>query len=363
MAAKVVAILVCAQIFLQMISAQCIGAAYDAGWNSRRAAPLAGPALASPLAAVDYPGYSPYTLAASNGGGFAVSSASPIAPTGVVVQSENIYDGPVYVAGHLPFLSVIALEGPLPSLGAGVVSYGCGDGNVAILSEEIAPASPVGPCGYGSIGPGYGPGLYGGPLGFGGCRFGLFYCAAVSRLNVFLAFKITNKISNQIMLLRVIFPMIFQILFKQIAAQCIPACGGLISSQAPLEPFLSSRSGVPPLSAAISPIAAAEAMGFPRGFAPSFRSGFAIQSNSPVSASGLSIRSENAYEGPIQVAGRLPFLSAVAVEGMVPSVGAGGVLYGCAAKDFGIVSEDFGPVVTRAGGLPGGPVYSGRVVL
>ncbi|CAH2083958.1 unnamed protein product [Euphydryas editha] len=103
---------------------------------------------------------------ASNGGGLGVSSASTIPPSGVSVLSENAIEGSLAVAGSLPFLGTVALEGALPTAGAGAVNYGCGNGAVAILAEDIAPAGIAGPLGYGfgawgAEGYGYGPYGYG----------------------------------------------------------------------------------------------------------------------------------------------------------------------------------------------------------
>lgn len=74
-------------------------------------------------------------LAASYGGGLPVSSSSATAPTGLAVTSENVYEGPVGVAGNLPFLGSAAVEGVFSTTGAGAISYGCGDGAVAITAE------------------------------------------------------------------------------------------------------------------------------------------------------------------------------------------------------------------------------------
>ncbi|CAH0717156.1 unnamed protein product, partial [Brenthis ino] len=183
-------LLFCAQALLvKCISSQYIGAAYNpaanalaweassaapcacaAAWNAGPyaaglAAPWAGPMAASPWAT----GYSPASLAASNGGGLAITSASQIAPTGVSMTSDNVYEGPLAVSGSIPFLGAVALEGALPTAGAGAVTYGCGNGNVAMLSEDIAPA------GYNTLAGayGYGPGVaaelgygYGSPLSY-----------------------------------------------------------------------------------------------------------------------------------------------------------------------------------------------------
>ncbi|CAG4963839.1 unnamed protein product [Colias eurytheme] len=77
-------------------------------------------------------------LAASRGGGLRVMTSSPISPTGVSVQSDNMaVEGPLSVSGQLPFLGVVSVEGPLAALGAGAVAYGCGNGNVGMVSEGV----------------------------------------------------------------------------------------------------------------------------------------------------------------------------------------------------------------------------------
>ncbi|KAG6444459.1 chorion class CB protein PC404 [Manduca sexta] len=121
-------------------------------------------------------------LAAGYGGGLAVTSASPIAPTGLSVTSENAIEGTLAVVGQLPFLGAVATDGAFPTVGAGAVSYGCGDGAIGIVAEApIAPAvapAPMGPAlGYGpGMAPfGYGPAMasYRGPLG--NCGLGPVY--------------------------------------------------------------------------------------------------------------------------------------------------------------------------------------------
>ncbi|XP_038217582.1 chorion class CB protein PC404-like [Zerene cesonia] len=77
-------------------------------------------------------------LAASRGGGLRVMTSSPISPTGITVQSDNMaVEGPLSVTGQLPFLGVVSVEGPLAAMGAGAVAYGCGNGNVGMVSEGI----------------------------------------------------------------------------------------------------------------------------------------------------------------------------------------------------------------------------------
>ncbi|CAG9573477.1 unnamed protein product [Danaus chrysippus] len=175
-------VFVCLQaLFIQSFSAQCIGAynglASNAlAWENSMnwpgsamsweagvpygAAPCAASYSAASLAAAPFAaewaaGYSPASLAASNGGGLAINSFSPIAPTGVSMNSENMYEGPLAVSGAVPFLGAVALEGNLPTGGAGAVAYGSGNGNVAMLSEDYA-------------GAGYGAGLAGAAYGYNG---------------------------------------------------------------------------------------------------------------------------------------------------------------------------------------------------
>ncbi|XP_045782610.1 chorion class CB protein PC404-like [Maniola jurtina] len=193
MVAKAV-LLLCAQaLFAQCISSQCLrgyngivgdglAGPFAAPWNAPyiAEAPLAairapGSCGAAPLAA-EYTGFRP-----SNGGGFPVTSVSPMTVTGITMTSENVYEGPITVTGAVPFLGAVALEGGLPTVGAGGVSYGCGNGNVGMVSEDIAPftgpygAGVVGGYGYGPLAPeaaiagrGYG---YGYNRGCGGALF------------------------------------------------------------------------------------------------------------------------------------------------------------------------------------------------
>ncbi|XP_069364108.1 chorion class B protein Ld34-like [Maniola hyperantus] len=161
----------------QALFAQCISSQYLRGYNGIVGDGLAGPFATpwnvpyiteAPLAAVWAPGpCGAAPLAAecigfrpSNGGGFSITSVSPMAVTGITMKSENVYEGPLGVTGVVPFLGAVALEGGLPTVGAGAVSYGCGNGNVAMVSEDIAPFT--GPYGYGAgvmgeLGYGYAP--------------------------------------------------------------------------------------------------------------------------------------------------------------------------------------------------------------
>lgn len=131
----------------QIISCTCIGGLNPAYGSSFGYSPFGSsiaPAIAPPITPAA-------SLAASNGGPFPVTSTSPIAPTGMSVLSENLaIDGGVAVSGQLPLLGSVAMDGVFPTSGVGVVSYGCGDGAVGILSEgsvapkvAIAPKAPI----------------------------------------------------------------------------------------------------------------------------------------------------------------------------------------------------------------------------
>lgn len=110
-------------------------------------------------AGLTYPGlaYPGNGFTPSSGGSFAVTSSSPIAPTGITVFSQNAIEGALAVNGELPFLGAVAVEGALPTAGAGGINYGCGSANVGIVSEGAvnAAAAPA-RLGYGAglAGPG-----------------------------------------------------------------------------------------------------------------------------------------------------------------------------------------------------------------
>lgn len=77
-----------------------------------------------------------------------------MAATGVKVETDKmLIEGPLAVQGQLPFLGVVALEGPLPASGTGAVAYECGDGQVGIVKEGVEPTpAPAYPYG---LAPGY----------------------------------------------------------------------------------------------------------------------------------------------------------------------------------------------------------------
>ncbi|XP_050359095.1 chorion class B protein PC10-like isoform X4 [Nymphalis io] len=174
-------------VLIQSIFSQCLGPAYNAyadglAWGATPNSLAYGPYATTEYAA----GCGPAPFAVSNGGSFAVKSASPIAVTGVAVTSENAYEGPLAVTGALPFLGAVALEGPLATAGVGAVTYGCGNGNVAILNEDISLgyngfAAPNGPYGAAELGYGYGAplayeaGLAGPAYGYRGYGCGGIY--------------------------------------------------------------------------------------------------------------------------------------------------------------------------------------------
>ncbi|XP_046974727.1 chorion class B protein PC401-like [Vanessa cardui] len=151
------------------IAGNC-GCGCNGAFGPYSAVPFAATPCASPFA------YEVAAVPASSGGGLEIASGSVVPPRGVSLLSENAIEGALAVAGAMPFLGTVGLEGALPTAGYGAVNYGCGNGAVGIVAEDIAPvgiASPfgygAGPLaadrfGYGSIGYGpfgYGTGLYG----------------------------------------------------------------------------------------------------------------------------------------------------------------------------------------------------------
>ncbi|CAG4957844.1 unnamed protein product [Parnassius apollo] len=124
-------------LLFHIISGQCVGTAYNAGVGCTVANDLAynGMAYGTTLANNAIPGHS-----SPHGGGFAVTSASPIAPNGVTIVSDNlVVEGSLSVCGQLPILATAAMEGPITAAGQGAVEYGCGDGEVTIISEIVSP--------------------------------------------------------------------------------------------------------------------------------------------------------------------------------------------------------------------------------
>ncbi|CAG9794195.1 unnamed protein product [Diatraea saccharalis] len=59
---------------------------------------------------------------------------------------------------------------------------------------------------------------------------------------------------------------------------------------------------------------------------------------SPIGPSGLAVASENVIDGTLLVSGSLPFLSAVAFEGTLPTAGSGIATCGCGNGAVGIIN-------------------------
>ncbi|XP_073964725.1 chorion class CB protein M5H4-like [Choristoneura fumiferana] len=75
----------------------------------------------------------------NNGGSLIVTSVGPIAPAGIAVATDLALAGDLALSGALPFLSAVAFDGQFPTNGAASVSYGCGDGTIAITQETGNP--------------------------------------------------------------------------------------------------------------------------------------------------------------------------------------------------------------------------------
>ncbi|CAH2084047.1 unnamed protein product [Euphydryas editha] len=158
-------LLVCAQVlFIQSIAGQCMGR-YSMG-------PRAADAFSIPVP-VGSSGCGVAAIPASSGGGLEISSTSSISPNGFSVTSENAIEGNLAVVGALPFLGAVALEGVLPTTGVGSVNYGCGNGEVAIMSENNAPTGIAGSLGSGAFGYGFGPRAAANSIGYGTMSHGL----------------------------------------------------------------------------------------------------------------------------------------------------------------------------------------------
>ncbi|XP_022816819.1 chorion class B protein Ld34-like [Spodoptera litura] len=111
----------------------------------------------------------------TSGGGLPVTSGSAIAPVGISVASDNVYEGALEVIGELPFVGTVAMEGVVPSAGAGAVNHACGNGRTAMASGSAAyaPAAALAPLGaYGPAGA-FGPAALAAPgLGLRGDLIG-----------------------------------------------------------------------------------------------------------------------------------------------------------------------------------------------
>ncbi|CAH0599947.1 unnamed protein product [Chrysodeixis includens] len=168
MAAKVFFVVCASALLVQSISCQCIGNLNNIGATLAAEELAVNNALAYSNIAGAGLGYNSLGFAPSSGGSFAVTSSSPISPTGITVFSQNAIEGALAVNGELPFLGAIAVEGTLPTAGAGGINYGCGSANVGIVSEGAAPAAAApARLGYGAglAGPGL---ALGNPVAFNG---------------------------------------------------------------------------------------------------------------------------------------------------------------------------------------------------
>ncbi|CAD0206764.1 unnamed protein product [Chrysodeixis includens] len=140
MSAKAVLVLCAQALFIRPHSVECAPSCSQ-GWIGQGwAAPPAGLtsawALAWATAGLGYGaglGYSGIAIDAIPTSGSGLPSPAP---------SENVYEGALSAAGELPFVSAVALEGVLPSGGAGAVSYSCGQG-VAIETSLLLLAWPT----------------------------------------------------------------------------------------------------------------------------------------------------------------------------------------------------------------------------
>ncbi|XP_022836848.1 chorion class B protein Ld34-like [Spodoptera litura] len=111
----------------------------------------------------------------TSGGGMPVTSGSAIAPVGISVVSDNVYEGVMEVIGELPFVGTVAMEGVVPSAGAGAINHACGNGRTAMTSGSAAyaPAAALAPlAAYGPAGA-FASAAYAAPgLGFRGDLIG-----------------------------------------------------------------------------------------------------------------------------------------------------------------------------------------------
>ncbi|XP_068622198.1 uncharacterized protein [Battus philenor] len=283
------------------------------------ASPCAGPA----------PFLGAYDLAAipsSYGGGFAITSVSPVPPHGISVMSDNAFEGILVVGGELPFLGTVGLEGASPTSGVGTISYGCGNGNVGMMSEEVLPMAG---------GLGWPTGMNYAPMMGNGLGYGASWAAPVAEYG--LGCNAT------------------------IAGYCVNAAWP--TGIAPAEGFALAAPGYgyeaplitgPPCAGPPSFLGAYDLAAIPS----SYGGGFAITSMSPFPPHGVSVMSDNAIEGILVVGGELPFLGTVGLEGALPTAGVGTISYGCGNGNVGLMSEDILPMAGGwgANGMNYGPV-------
>ncbi|KAH9645972.1 hypothetical protein HF086_014177 [Spodoptera exigua] len=210
MSVKAILVLCAQALLVKSAFSQCTSRAAVAE-ISPLAAPygLASPNLATPCAGLGVAGLAapwadfatPYGLAGrglgydgiigapamefspTSGGGLAVTSGSAIAPVGISVASDNVYEGALEVIGELPFVGTVGMEGVVPSAGAGAINHACGNGRNAMASGTAAygPAAALGPLGAygpaGAIAPAgfaaYGPGSAIAPAAFAASGLGV----------------------------------------------------------------------------------------------------------------------------------------------------------------------------------------------
>ncbi|XP_022816944.1 chorion class B protein Ld34-like [Spodoptera litura] len=87
-------------------------------------------------------------------------------------------------------------------------------------------------------------------------------------------------------------------------------------------------------------------------FSPTSGGGLPVTSGSAIAPVGISVTSDNAYEGILQVIGELPFVGTVAMEGALPTVGGGAINHACGNGVNAMVSENAGFAPAAAIGVP-----------
>ncbi|XP_047038524.1 chorion class B protein Ld34-like [Helicoverpa zea] len=298
MAAKAILVLCAQALLVQTAFSQCAGRfGIDgpgfspfgyAGSMARGFSGLSYDGLAYPGAGsrFGYDGlYAPaMDFTATSGGALPVTSSSSFAPIGISVMSENMYDGTLNVIGELPFVGTTGVEGTLATAGAGAINHGCGNGLNAMsaLSGTSTPASVA------SAGPAY-DGLYTPASTYGANAF------AYDRLMA-------------------------------------PGFGPATSYN---DAFLGGR------GLAYDGLNYASAVDGIE-FTPTSGGALPVSSASAIPPTGIAVASDNAYEGALTAAGELPFVGTVAMEGVVPSAGAGAVNHACGNGRNAMISETTG---------------------
>ncbi|CAH2056315.1 unnamed protein product, partial [Iphiclides podalirius] len=291
-------------------------------------------------------------IAASNSRGFQVTSSSPGAPHGLSVLSDNmVVEGPLTVAGQLPFLGSVALEGPLAATGQGAVSYGCGNGNVGIVNESAGPMGPTGGMPYGGLpmGPGYG----GFPMGPNGIGFNSIGATVPKELPT-AASRYSDDPTGRYLTTEAHIAHNRNLAYYDGAASDGHLSGhryisgnpytGTVGNGFAAENLVLGKPGIslatPLTGLPCGPIVAET----PLTYAPGIIESFPLAITSRIPPGSLSVFSDNlVIEGPIIVNGELPFLASVAVQGQVPAVGRGTVSYGCGNGEIGITAEGVAP--------------------